>query len=128
MAAKPFTKEELKEFRKRLEAERVELATQLKDIEEESFSATQAEMSGETGFDEEFADAGSFTLERESALSIENNVRDLIAKIDRALERMDEGKFGVCERCGKTIEKARVKALPYATLCIKDAQAEARLR
>ncbi|MEX0991916.1 MAG: TraR/DksA C4-type zinc finger protein [Actinomycetota bacterium] len=128
MAAKPFTKDELKEFRKRLEHERVELGTQLKDIEEESFSSTQAEMSGETGFDEEFADAGSFTLERESALSIENNVRDLIQKIGHALERMDDGKFGVCERCGKMIEKARIKALPYATLCIKDAQAEARLR
>ena len=127
-AAKPYTKKELDEFRSTLTKEREDLSAQVKEIEDEAFSSTQAEMSGETGFDEEFADAGSFTLERESALSIENNVKDLVAKIDRALERLEAGTFGQCERCGKPIEKARIKALPYANLCIKDAQAESRLR
>jgi RNA polymerase-binding protein DksA len=85
-------------------------------------------MTGEAGFDEEYADAGTATFERERDLSIENNVKDLIQKIDRALGRIDAGTFGLCERCGKPIEKARIKALPYANLCIKDAQAESRLR
>jgi RNA polymerase-binding transcription factor DksA len=39
---------------------------------------------------------------------------------------MDEGTYGICVRCGKAIEKARLKALPYVDLCIKDAQAQAR--
>ncbi|HEV2951323.1 MAG TPA: TraR/DksA C4-type zinc finger protein, partial [Actinomycetota bacterium] len=39
------------------------------------------------------------------------------------LKRMDSKTYGLCERCGKPIEKARIKALPYAGLCIKDAQA-----
>ena len=78
-------------------------------------------------FDEENADAGTFTFERERDLSIENNVRDLMGKIDRALSRMDEGSYGLCSRCGKPIEKTRMKALPYVDLCIKDAQA-AKLR
>jgi len=77
-------------------------------------------------FDEENADAGTFTFERERDLSIENNVRDLLGKIDRALARMDEGAYGICSRCGKPIEKARLKALPYVDLCIKDAQAQSR--
>ena len=47
-------------------------------------------------------------------------------KIDRALKRMDAGTYGICERCGKPIEKARIKALPYVDLCIKDAQAQSR--
>lgn len=127
-AAKPYTKKELSDFRSSLAKERDDLTAQVKEIEDEAFSSTQAEMSGESGFDEEFADAGSHTLERESALSIENNVRDLIQKIEGALERLDAGTFGACERCGKPIEKARIKALPYANLCIKDAQAESRLR
>ena len=55
-------------------------------------------------------------------------MRDLIQKIEGALERLENGTFGTCERCGKPIEKARIKALPYANLCIKDAQAESRLR
>ncbi|HVD68425.1 MAG TPA: TraR/DksA C4-type zinc finger protein, partial [Actinomycetota bacterium] len=37
----------------------------------------------------------------------------------------DAGTYGICERCGKPIEKARVKALPYVSLCLKDAQAQA---
>jgi len=82
--------------------------------------------SGEVSFDEENADAGTFTFERERDLSIENNVRDLLGKIDRALVRMNEGTYGTCSRCGKQIEKARLKALPYVELCLKDAQAQSR--
>ena len=41
---------------------------------------------------------------------------------------MDDGTYGLCERCGKAIEKPRLKALPYASLCLKDKQAEERVR
>ncbi len=123
---KPYTKRELGEFRKRLETEREELVKQSAEIEETSFGTPQSEMSGETAFDEEFADAGSATFERERDLSLSNNIKDLLEKIERALERIEGGTFGLCERCGKPIEKARLKALPYVNLCIKDAQAEGR--
>lgn len=120
------SKKELDELRQRLIEERSELNVQLTTIEETSFSTSQSDLSGEVSFDEENADAGTFTFERERDLSIENNVRDLLGKIDRALIRMDEGKYGVCSRCGKPIEKARLRALPYVDLCIKDAQAQSR--
>ena len=120
------TKKELDELRQRLEAERAELQEQLTTIEETQFATSQSDISGEVSFDEENADAGTFTFERERDLSIENNVRDLMGKIDRALSRMDEGTYGICSRCGRPIEKARLKALPYADLCIKDAQAQSR--
>jgi DnaK suppressor protein len=120
------TKKELDELRQRLEVERAELQDQLTTIEETSFANSQSDISGEVSFDEENADAGTFTFERERDLSIENNVRDLMGKIDRALARMDDGTYGACSRCGKPIEKARLKALPYADLCIKDAQAQSR--
>ena len=121
-----YTKKELDDLRKRLEGERQELEAQLQQIEEQSFANTQSDISGEVSFDEENADAGTFTFERERDLSIENNVRDLMGKIDRALARMEDGTYGVCSRCGKPIEKARLNALPYADLCIKDAQAQSR--
>ena len=121
-----YTKKELEDLRKRLTDERAELEVQLTTIEETSFATSQSDMSGEVSFDEENADAGTFTFERERDLSIENNVRDLMGKIDRALSRMDEGAYGLCSRCGKPIEKARLKVLPYVDLCIKDAQAQAR--
>ena len=123
MPAKKLTKQETKEFRKRLEEERDELQRQERELEESSFGTSQSELSGEMAFDEEFADAGTATFEREKDLSIENNVRDLLRKIDGALKRMDDKTYGLCVRCGKPIEKARIKALPYAELCIKDAQA-----
>jgi RNA polymerase-binding transcription factor DksA len=121
-----YTKKELDELRERLLTEQKELQEQLTTIEEQSFANSQSDISGEVSFDEENADAGSFTFERERDLSIENNVRDLLRKIDRALGRMDEGTYGTCARCGRTIEKARLKALPYVDLCIKDAQAQSR--
>src|SRR5919108_58397 len=121
-----YSQKELDELRERLLAEQVELQEQLATIEEQSFATSQSDISGEVSFDEENADAGTFTFERERDLSIENNVRDLLRKIDRALARMDDGTYGICSRCGKPIEKARLKALPYADLCIKDAQAQAR--
>jgi DnaK suppressor protein len=121
-----YSQKELDELRERLVAEQAELQEQLATIEEQSFATSQSDISGEVSFDEENADAGTFTFERERDLSIENNVRDLLRKIDRALARMDDGTYGICSRCGRPIEKARLKALPYVDLCLKDAQAQSR--
>lgn len=121
-----FSKEEVAELRRRLEEERQQLQRQAAEIVEASFGTPQSELTGEVAFDEEYADAGTATFERERDLSLTNNIRDLLEKVERALERIDQGTYGLCERCGKPIEKARIKALPYATLCIKDKQAEER--
>jgi RNA polymerase-binding transcription factor len=126
MTATRWSDRELTDLAERLRAERDDLADQLSTIEDQSFATTQSDLSGDVGVDDESADAGTATFEREKELSIEQNVRDLIAKIERALKRIDNGTFGVCEICGKPIEKARLKALPYADLCIKDAQAQSR--
>ena len=126
MAVAKLTTDEIDELRARLESERADLAAQLTTIEDQAFAATQSDMSGDVGVDDESADAGTATFEREKELSIEQNVRDLIQKIDRALKRMDDGTYGICEVCGKPIEKARIKALPYVDLCIEDAQARSR--
>lgn len=124
----PFTKKDLIDIKKRLQKEREELEKQFAEIEQSSFGTPQSEISGEASFDEEYADSGSFTFERERDLSLSNNIRDLMEKIDRALGRIESGTYGLCERCGRPIEKPRIKALPYASLCIKDKQAEERAR
>jgi RNA polymerase-binding protein DksA len=126
MATAKLTAQEIADLRARLLEERVELSEQLTTIEDETFAATQSDMSGDVGLDDESADAGTATFEREKDLSIENNVRDLLQKIDRAITRMEDGTYGICSRCGRPIEKARIKALPYVDLCIKDAQARSR--
>lgn len=125
----PFGRQELTQLKKRLLEERDELERQYQEIEQSSFGTPQSELSGEiSSFDEEYADAGTDTFERERDLSLSNNIRDLLDKIDHAVARIDQGNYGLCERCGRPIEKARLKALPYAALCVKDKQAEERFR
>ena len=109
-------------------AERQDLQAQYQELEESSFGTNQSDLTGEMGFDEEYADAGTATFERERDLSLVNNLRDLMERIDKALAKIEDGTYGLCERCGKPIEKLRLKALPYANLCIKDKQAEERVR
>jgi DnaK suppressor protein len=118
---------DLQAYRRRLEGELAELHGQCADLEE-STEASLADATGEVGFDEEFADAGSFTFERERDLSLVGNARDLIEKIEQALARIDAGRFGRCEACGGAIEAERLDALPYTTLCLADARRRARPR
>ncbi len=124
----PITKKELDDLKARLVSERKDLEAQYTELEESTFATNQSELTGEMGFDEEYADAGTATFERERDLSLVNNLRDLMERIDKALAKMDEGTYGLCDRCGRPIEKLRLKALPYANLCLKDKQAEERVR
>ena len=86
MAETKLTKKEIADLRIRLEEERIQLDGQLATIEEDSFASTQSDAAGDVGLDDEPADAGTATFEREKDLSIENNVRDLLHKIDRAAQ------------------------------------------
>ena len=121
-----FTPKEMAELRERLASELADVRSQKDEITETVFSQDQSESWGEN--DQESADVGTSTFEREKELSISNNLLDLEAKIQQALGKIDEGTYGLCERCGKPIEKARIRAIPYASLCLTDKQAEERLR
>jgi DnaK suppressor protein len=81
--------------------------------------------SGEGAGDDQ-ADSGSSALERDQELTLVNNTRDLLAQNSRALDRIADGTYGVCESCGKAIGKARLQAFPRATLCIDCKQREER--
>ena len=126
MATAKLTKKEIDEFEARLQVERTELAEQLATIEDQTFATTQSDLSGDVGVDDESADAGTATFEREKELSIEQNVRDLLQKIDRALKRIEAGTYGICENCGNPIGKLRLQARPRATLCMPCQEKHAR--
>jgi len=123
-----FDKKQLTEIRRQLESERGNLLAQLEELTADSFDGTQSDMTGEVGLDDDFADAGSATFERERDLSIQNNVRDLIDQMNRAIQRIEDGNYGTCERCGNPIEAARLKALPHALLCMDCKRREERAR
>lgn len=64
------------------------------------------------------ADAGTDTFERARDLTLEHNVRDMLERVNLALERVEAGTYGVCDTCGEPIGSDRLKALPYADMCI----------
>jgi DnaK suppressor protein len=63
-------------------------------------------------------DRASMETDRNFLLRIRDRERRLISKIDEALERIEDGSFGICDECGEDIETNRLKARPVATLCI----------
>lgn len=123
-----ISEKEAASIREELTAHRAQLERELEDLDIGSLHVSQSELSGEVSFDEEYADAGTFTFERERDLSLSNNIRDLMDKVDSAMRRLDDRTYGNCERCGNPIDKARLKALPYSVLCITCKQQEERIR
>ena len=114
MARKQLTEKQLRARREELEAERAQLVTQVAELDAEA----DVNNWREGGFDDDPADAGSASFERETAQSLSNHARGLLVQIDDALRRMDAGSYGLCEGCGKPIEAERLEAIPYATLCM----------
>ena len=72
------------------------------------------------------ADTGTKTFEREQEISLANNILERINQVERALERLDEGSYGWCERCGNAIPVERLAEFPSATLCVSCKQLEER--
>lgn len=73
---------------------------------------------GDVQFDEEGGEGGTANVDREIDLYLSAQARATVVEIDRALQKIDDGVYGVCEHCGQTIPDARLQALPYAALCV----------
>ncbi|MBD3309174.1 RNA polymerase-binding protein DksA [candidate division KSB3 bacterium] len=67
----------------------------------------------------DYADIATLESDRTFHLRIRDRERKLIKKIDQAIDRIDEGTFGLCERCGQEISLERLQARPVTTFCIK---------
>ncbi len=72
------------------------------------------------------ADTGTKTFEREQEISLANSILEKINQVERALERLDGGSYGWCERCDDPIPVERLAAFPSATLCVSCKQLEER--
>lgn len=103
-------KEKLEEFRQILQEQ---LETLLRDA-----GRTVSEMTDEKTNFPDPTDRASLESDRNFELRIRDRERKLIMKIREALDRIDEGEFGVCESCGEDISEPRLKARPVTTLCI----------
>ena len=109
---------------------RSRLTADLEQIQRDIYERTQGEQAvtssmeapDGTGISSEQADEASAVAEYDRNQAMLENDRALLRKIEAALERLDAGKYGVCERCGRPINPRRLEALPYVTLCV-DCQA-----
>lgn len=90
----------------------------IEDYEQELEDARLSESSSDRSPDPGNAEASSTKLEYAKELSIEQNTLDLLGKVERALEMVKAGSYGICESCGKSIPLNRLDVLPYATHCI----------
>jgi DnaK suppressor protein len=119
----PWTPVEMEELRGELEADAKHLKEEIRDAEQEIVGLLR---DGGDGAGNDQADVGSTTLERDHEMSLANNARDMLDQIERALSRIDNGTYGVCESCGKAIGKGRLQAFPRATLCVSCKEREER--
>lgn len=113
-------KSKLDGFRAKLNKEKTRLADELKRIHDENQNTTFAEpeYGGDANYQDHMGDAASNVFDRERDLSLEQNLEDLVAQVNEALRRLDAGRYGKCAKCGKTIDEARLRAIPYTDLCI----------
>jgi DnaK suppressor protein len=106
------------EQRALLVAEREASLRQAEALRAEAAQLAEEMEPGDTQFDEESGEGGTLNVERERDLALSAQALSAVEEIDRALAKLDAGTYGTCEGCGQPIPKARLKALPYATLCV----------
>ena len=91
-----------------LEGERMQLNEQLTELD-----------GGE--FDENFADSGQVAAEQGEAHALASSLKDQLDAVEQALVKLDEGTYGLCERCRQPIPAARLEAVPASRFCIEHA-------
>ncbi len=107
----------LVERRDELQAEYDQTLTEITELQRERLTDS-------AGDDQ--ADTGTKTFEREQEISLANNLLERITQVERAIDRLGEGNYGWCEKCGNAIPVERLAAFPSATLCVSCKQLEER--
>jgi len=117
---RPYANDEkfLEEQRRLLLAERVVYQEQAEDLRAEAESLALEREPGDAQFDEESGEGGTVAVDRERDLTLSARAVATIEEIDLSLAAIDAKTYGTCENCGQSIPKARLRALPYARLCV----------
>ena len=117
-------KDDFAQFKKLLLSLRERLVGKVDSMQGEALKRSRQDASGDlSNVPIHMADVGTDNYERDLMIELIENGEEGLRNIDTALEKMDDGSYGVCEICAKKINKERLKAVPYAKLCI-DCQRE----
>ncbi len=101
-----------------LNGERDTYLTQAEMFKEEAATLARESEPGDVQFDEESGEGGNSTMERERDLALLASHLATVAEIEESIEKIDKGSYGICENCKNVIPRIRMRALPYAKLCV----------
>ena len=101
-----------------LEEERATYTHQAETLQAEADQIAAEREPGDVQFDEESGEGDTLAVERERDLALSFQARAAVDEIDAALAKIAEGSYGTCEQCGNNIPKERLRAIPYAALCV----------
>jgi len=119
----PLTKQEIEHFRQLLLEKRAELIGDVSLIESEALKKSRLDAAGDlSSMPIHMADIGTDNFEQEFALGLMSSERKILTEIEAALQRIQEGCYGICEGTGKPIEKKRLEAIPWARYSMEYAQ------
>ena len=113
-----LSKAELKEFKALLLTRKGVLQGDVKTLEDEACKKGTDAAGDLSTLPQHLADLGTDSHEQDISLGLMENETDELHEIQEAFERIKDGSFGLCETCRKKIPKERLKAIPYARLCV----------
>lgn len=117
---KKFNKKELAEFKKLILKRKEQTLENISHISDDTLKKSLKDASGDiSGYAYHMADMATDTYDREFSLGIASNERELLYVLEDALKKIEDGTFGICDECDGVITKTRLKAIPYASFCVK---------
>ena len=110
----PFDKKFLDEMKAALLEERSRYVYSAESLKAEADALVESREPGDVQFDEESGEGDTLAVERERDLALSAHARQAVEEIDAALERLDQGTYGICVVSEKPIPKERLRAIPWA--------------
>jgi RNA polymerase-binding protein DksA len=115
-----LSKKELAEFKKIILKRKEEILDEIRHICEDTLKKSQKDASGDiSGYTYHMADVATDNYDREFSLGLASDERKFLYELEDAMKKIEDGTFGICEECKNSIAKTRLKAVPYARLCVK---------
>jgi len=109
----PLKKSEIEKFKKRLEDLRAEMTKMVRETSQDVKSEPEAK-----GYSQHQADEGTDDFDRMISLQLTDKELKILRQIDRSLEKIEEGTYGICDISGEEIPLKRLEAIPYATMTV----------
>ncbi len=122
-----MTKEQMENFKEMLLEKRDEVNERIEHWREVALESNYKETTGDhSGYTSHMADQGTDAMEREKAFLFLSREEKYLQQINRALQLIELGEYGICRVCGKEIDIKRMEAVPTTRICVPCKQAEAK--